>query len=233
MKTRIGQALVAACFVGGCATVYGPEPQDLSAPEHEQAARAQEAAAEAQEAQYDSAATVVSEQCQPPLPGDLSTSGLCWTTDWNPTEEHLIQAARHRRIAADHRAASKELREAEASACRGVAPDDRDISPFVHSADIVAVEPVVDDGEVEGVTVEFRKVPGLTVDSLEAVVKCHLARNAARGTIVAERSDPLMLTGLKVEVSEERRDAVAVRIEASDRSTAEEALTRARESAAL
>ena len=68
---------------------------------------------------------------------DLDT---CWTSVSNPTAEHLREAEEHRRHAADHRASSVALRDAEARACVGITPDDRDMSPFEHVEDIATVD---------------------------------------------------------------------------------------------
>jgi hypothetical protein len=54
-------------------------------------------------------------------------------------------AARREEAAAglpiEHRAAPEALREAEARACAGVAPVERNASPFYHREDILRVEP--------------------------------------------------------------------------------------------
>src|SRR2546430_15414234 len=48
-----------------------------------------------------------------PTPFCLGRTEPCWTSIANPTAEHLQRAEEHRRHAADHRAASKALRDAQ------------------------------------------------------------------------------------------------------------------------
>lgn len=100
----------------------------------EDRAQAQHAAA------YDPGATISHDRCSPYDQGDF---GGCWTTT-NPTSQHLDEAKRHQKMAADHRASSQALRDAEARSCAGIAASDRDMSPFAHREDIQSVAPSVD-----------------------------------------------------------------------------------------
>ena len=88
--------------------------------------------------------------------------------------------------AAEHRAASKALQDAESRACIGIDPSDRDISPFHHGADIAAVKVLGTPGAETGIDVVFKPVVGLTVEKLQHLVDCHLARSAALGHQVPE-----------------------------------------------
>lgn len=153
----------------------------------------------------------------------------------NPTAAHLRAAEEHRKHAADHRAASAALREAEALSCVGLRNSDRDMSPFEHTEDIAAVEPIhervgslkTDAEHTVGVTVVFRAVPGMTAEWLQRVVDCHLARNAALGHEVAEMPDcPLVPRGVSAHVSS-TGSGFAVAIRASDDSTAKDLISRA------
>lgn len=114
-----------------------------------------------------------------------------WRSSENPTQPHRDAAARHRKTAEQHRMASQALREAEQRFCSGIAPDDRDMSPFYHRQDITVVETmkpvdgaydsVAASSSPNGARVSFRAVPGLTGEWLQRVVDCHLARNAVEG----------------------------------------------------
>jgi hypothetical protein len=123
-------------------------------------------------------------------------------------------------MAADHRAASQALRDAEAQACVGLPDMDRDMSPFEHCADIASVAPLVAAGSgkastsrMVGVTIVFRALPGMTAPWLQRVVDCHLARNAALGHEVPEMPYcPLVPKDVSAQVSETNAGfAVAVR----------------------
>ena len=109
-----------------------------------------------------------------------------WTSVANPTQYHLDEARRRRAIADQHRAASKKLRDAEARACQGVPPADRDTSPFARVEDIDRVETLRstsarDPTSVEGARIVFRALPAMTAEWLQRLVTCHAARDAAIG----------------------------------------------------
>jgi hypothetical protein len=109
----------------------------------------------------------------------------CWTEDRNPTQAHLAAAERHRKAAAELRARSQALRDAEARACVGLPDQDRDMSPFTHTQDIVDIQPVEvrsESGKVErGAVFTFGPVGGLSIGSLQRLLDCQLARNEAMG----------------------------------------------------
>ncbi len=106
-------------------------------------------------------------------------------------------------MAADHRAASQALRDAEANACVGIPEGDRDESPFQHREDIESVSPIfvplsakTGGQRLVGATVRFRAVPGMTAEWLQRIVDCHMARNAAMGYEMPEMGEcPLMIKG--------------------------------------
>ena len=134
--------LTAACGTPGA------KPHDMSAAQHDRDAETHDAAASTHPPQYDPNATVDRRNCLP-TGGGGSTSGAafgggCWTSVSNPTTEHLRAAEDHRRQAMDHRAASSALRDAEAGACAGISPDDRDMSPFDHGEDMAGVAPLTE-----------------------------------------------------------------------------------------
>ena len=160
----------------------------------------------------------------------------CWTSSTSPSAEHLDDAKKHQRMAADHRAASQALRDAEGRACVGMSETDRDTSPFDHRQDIASVEPLTvgttssksQSGRTEGAIVTFRAVPGMTSQWLQRVVNCHLARNAALGHDASEKAYcPLALKGVSARVSG-TDTGFAVAIRSDDTQTAQEILKRAR-----
>src|SRR5690349_21106778 len=119
-------ATLATLFgLAGCASTPGAQPQDMSKAQHEQAAAQHERTADPHAAQYNPAASVVTEKCGDPR-------RPCWTSISNPTDAHKADAEKHRKMAADHRAAAQALRDAESTSCSGIAESDRDVSPFDH-----------------------------------------------------------------------------------------------------
>jgi hypothetical protein len=217
----------------GCASTPGARPQDMSATQHEQAAGVHETQAE---------------NSQTRCAGSDVGSGPCWTDMTNPSREHFPEVERHRKMAADHRAAAQSLRDAEAHSCAGLSNDDRDMSPFAHREDIRRSESlsVVHDNSVQytapsyvhvsgknpgdhlaGATVFFRAVPGLTAEYLQRVINCHIARNNALGNDVPEMAYcPLTLKGVSATVKS-ASDGFAVDITAQNDATAREILRRA------
>ncbi len=214
-----------------CATTTpGTRPHDMSAAAHEQRAADEERIADTHGEQYQPEAVRERSRCSPRR-GDLTD--VCWTSIDNPTERHVREAEEHRRIAAEHRAASSALATAEAQACVGVAPDDRDISPFTHADDIASVDPLIErttgrnpTQRTSGAIVTFRAVPGMTTQWLQRVVDCHLARNSALGHVAPEMADcPLVPRGAEAQV-QSTRTGFAVSIRAEDDATSREILER-------
>jgi hypothetical protein len=182
----------------GCAPAakLGPEPnepgtgmEEQGAEEHRSAAQRESARLERHKELYDPNAKQTIKRCDAGAPGQYPSAPICWLEATNPTAEHLQEVEDHRQRAVHHRKAARELREAEARACANVADDDRDMSPFSHRADILGVNPLEEgrgkQKHLVGATVVFRGVPRLTVEELQRIVNCHLARNAAIGHAVA------------------------------------------------
>jgi hypothetical protein len=172
-----------------CSSTPGGHPHDASVTQHEAMAANEDTKASAHAAQYDAASNVPTTRCSP----GRGEGGVCWSSLANPTAEHLKAAEQHRKMAADHRAASQALRDAEASACAGLGDLDRDMSPFAHREDIASVAPLESRGtgkfpavRREGAIVTFRATPGLTAQWLQRIVSCHLARSAAMGHVMPE-----------------------------------------------
>lgn len=234
----------AALVVIACATATpGANPHDMSAAAHEGEGETHGAVAEQHAGQYRPDAGVERLRCTPgagragPNGAAIVMEPACWTSIENPTAGHLEEAEKHRRHAADHRAASAALREAEARACAGVAEADRDMSPFEHREDIIALAPLVvpeanaraltPADRLLGAAVTFRAVPGLTAEWLQRLVDCHLARNAALGHVLPEMPDcPLVPRGVEARVTSVG-NGLAVEIRANQPAVAREVLARA------
>jgi hypothetical protein len=223
-----------------CATATpGAKPDDMSAAQHDREAQAHAEIAEQHAAQYQPNAAATREGCRARLgeaaQGAAATGEVCWTSVANPTETHLREAEEHRRQAAEHRAASAALRDAEERTCIGIAPADRDTSPFEHTDDIASVEPLVErtggskspSQRTAGAVVVFRALPAMTAEWLQRMVDCHLARNAALGYSVPEMPNcPLVPRGATARVRSVR-NGFAVEVRSDDSATAREILLRA------
>jgi len=208
----------------------GSRPHDMSAAQHEREGEAHARTAEGHAGQYDPSAS-----CSPRGGRGGALADTCWTSVSNPTAEHQRAAEEHRRHAADHRAASAALRDAEARACVGIGPDDRDMSPFDHVEDIVSVEALTERTGTSkapsqrsvGAVVTFRAVPGMTAEWLQRVVDCHVARNASLGHVVPEMPNcPLVPNGAQARVTS-TGSGFAVAIRSDDPATARDILARA------
>jgi hypothetical protein len=113
----------------------------------------------------------------------------------NSTDRELSQAAAHAARARKHRAAALALRDAESKACAGLALADQDMSPFLRERDIDTVEELGQIGgrgplgSPAGAAITFKPVVGLTAETLQRIVDCHIARNAALGWDQDEAGD--------------------------------------------
>jgi hypothetical protein len=200
-------------LIASCRTP-GTMPHEMSAEQHEAAAQKHEQQA----------------QCMTtPIP----PGSPCWTSVNNPAEADERAVARHKRIAAEHRAASQALRDAEASACAGIDEYNREVSPLSHREDIVGVQTVYGRSAKgalfrEGVAVSFRPIPGLTAEWLQRQVDCHIAHAAVLGHDISEMTDcPLVLRGVRATVSSTGNGFI-VQIRSDDFGTAREIEARAR-----
>lgn len=242
----IAMFLSSAGFACG-STAQGTKPRDMSRVEHEAAARHEEALARGHEEQAQRAAAA--EATPPPERGEVLSLGqencvpaqtVCWTSRVNPTEEHRRDAERHRTLAAKHRAASQALLAAEQRACAGINQEDRDMSPFRHTEDIVSATPLhrseahgkTAQSHLAGATVVFRAVPGMTEQWLERLLGCH----AARVTALGHDTQPMPYCPLMVDGASGSVRAVpggfAVNVRAEDEAAAREILARAEKLAA-
>jgi hypothetical protein len=194
----------------------------MSAAAHESAAAEETAGSSDHLSRFSPGSAPYLERC----PGATALNGPrvpCWTSQVNPTARHIQEAESQRRIAAEHRAAAQALRDAEARACSGLQPADRDTSPFFHRQDIASVTEIPG-----GASIVFRPVPGLTREGLQAIVDCHLARSAALGHEVPEMPYcPLVPRGATAAVRVQGTALVAD-VRSDDAKGAAEILRRAR-----
>lgn len=230
-------ALLAAC----AATTPSGQPHDMSAVAHGEAARDHTQAAKEHAAAHRPDAAIERARCTAgrarPGPNGAAIEEICWSSVENPTDAHRAMAEEHERQAADHRAASGALRDAETRTCAGIAPADRDMSPFERREDIVAVNALrrnefyartkMPPEMLRGAVVTFRAVPGLTAEWLQRVVSCHVARNAALGHVVPEMPDcPLVPMAVDARVST-AGDGFTIAVSSNNPKTAREILSRA------
>lgn len=153
----------------------GTKPADMGAAHHEEMARVEAERANAHE--------MAAKRSCPGYESDAACYRY-WTSFRNPTKTQFDQARQHRELAEKHRVASQALRDAEARSCAGIPAEERDVSPFFHTEDIIRVEKIGAESHGDvlvGVRVVFRPLPGMTADWLQRVVDCHVARNAAVG----------------------------------------------------
>lgn len=224
---RLATALIPALVLVSACAINGERPGDVTVAQHDAMARAENRAAAADDARYDPGAREVREFCNS---SNASTDvDVCWTSVRNPTAVHLARAEEHRKRAAQHRAASQALRDAEARACAGVSELDRSISPFEHREEISRVDLVdtnVPERRTRGVRVVFRAVPGLSAERMQRLVDCHTARNAALGHDMPDMPFcPLVLRGVEAQVVRAGSD-LGVEVTSSDPSVVHEIIRR-------
>jgi hypothetical protein len=205
--------------VAGCVATDPTPNRPLSAADHYAEARAHDAEA----AEHDRAATAEQRAaagdlaCGDRVLSDQSTSGgapityvvPCWSHA-DERDVHLRQAERLRRDARAHRRVAAALIEAERAACAPIPPAERDHTPSWHREDVIAVEPVREDGPVMGARIVFRKVVGLSEGWLRDAYACQQARAAVEGYDPTLASYcPGMLEGVAIDVAE-RADGFVV-----------------------
>lgn len=166
----------------------------MSVTQHEHAAQAEQDNAKTHAEQYDPGLEDTTEIC--------GGGTVCWTTWSNPTAEHNQAANQHRTLAKKHRKAAEALRKAEEAACQGVDERDRDLSPFFHTSDIARVD-IPEAGSDAPIVITFKAVSGLSVDKLQTILKCHIARSAAMGHEMPEMEYcPLVPRGVSATASQ-------------------------------
>lgn len=229
--------LTTAVIVAACAAT-GTTPHEMSVAGHEAAAQQEKAASTGHSALYHPALAETYEHCSAAGGRLLDVGVPCWTAVRNPTDDHLRMAEQHRKLAEKHRAAGQALRDAEARACAGVSEYDRDVSPFAHREDIAAVAPITGEVSVgkgsplvartSGARITFHDVPGLTMERLEQIIDCHLARNAALGHDAPEMPYcPLVPNGATAKVLRSESGHLIVEVSAGEPQAAKEVWSRA------
>ena len=222
-------AFLVLALIPACATATpGSRPHDMSGTRHAQLAATHDSRARKHADRYDPEASESRERCRLRAGAVARASGdlpyVCWTSLTNPTRAHHDLAEEHRQRAADHRAASEALRAAEATACNRVDADDRDMSPFEHVEDIATV---ATNSQRSEVVIVFQRVTGMTTEWLQAVVDCHIARNAALGHDVPEMPDcPLVPNGVDAHVTA-TADGFSIAIRAQNPVAGREVVSRA------
>lgn len=216
-----------------CTTTQGARPGDMSISGHAHAAEAAEQEATQHIAQYDPDGTHITMNCRAARTDSGPTP--CWSEEINPTSEHHNVAERLRKAAADHRAASTALRDAEAAACSGISDADRDASPLLRTGDVIGVEDVRKQGtksgpasRLVGAAISIRAVPGLTKEYLQRLSNCHISRNSSMGYSMPEMARcPFAVKGASASVVSGDGTFV-VQVTSDDETTANEISKRAR-----
>lgn len=207
-----------ATIVGtGCATA-GTRPHEMAAKQHEQAATTAEREATEHAARFDPAQA-------------RSITTRAGITEVNPTGEHRRYAAKLRSEAADHRGAARTLREAEARACSESTGGHPDLAPFFEFQEVDRVTPLYVSngryGALRGASITLKKADGVTAESVQSALACHLARNAALGFEAPEMGHcPLAARGVRA-TAREQDGRVVVDVSASSAAVAEAVLARA------
>jgi len=170
--------------------------------------------------------------CGDTVLSDQSTTGTervtTWTPCWDPAEEavesHRDAAARERKTARVERAQAVALARAELGSCRGIPPRELSHTPLSHRRSIAEVIPHRVSGEVRGVHIVFKRVPGLDARWMERAIECHRARAAVLGR--SGSPDPTLIPEAQVTVSEDG-GRVTVFVRTPDGDSGELALARA------
>lgn len=224
--------LALTCLMGACAPP-STLPADMSTAEHEASADVEDRAVEEHASGGDDG-SVSAGSCGSAAGAEMVGSP-CWSTDEHAGVDRRTAMLEHRELAAAHRAAAENLRDAEARACVGLSDDDRDMSPFEHRLDIASSVELYDEvlvgrettRRLVGATIVFRPVRGLSSAWLERVLDCHLARNESLGHDVPEMPTcPLVPAGVTVNVRPVGT-AFAVDVRAEGEAEAQEVLRRA------
>ena len=232
MRFVMPQLAFAALALTACAsTPPTPTTTEAAADKHDQLAAHHDQAAATQVAKYDPAARQTKYRCTGKGARAEVDVEVCWTSEINPTADHLKKAQRLHALAEEQRATSEKLRQAEQTACTGVSELDRTMSPFSHPEDVAAVTPLKSSAaRPEGALITFRAIEGMTAPRLEKLVNCQLARNACLENAAAEMAYcPLVLKNVKASVTPNSDGLFSVSIRSDDPSIAQEVLRRAQE----
>ncbi len=214
--------LVLVGLVGACAGTIGSNPPPASYDDHVVAAEHHDQAAQ----QHEGAAAVAEAHVGPEayacgdgvLNDQLTSGGLpvtTWNPCWNGEEEaairHIDSAEQERRAAERERHAAQELVDAENRACANISPGERTHSPFAHHQEVGAVVAERAGGELHGVRIIFRSVPGLTAAWMRDSIACQQARWATSGKDPTLMTDnPTLVVGAQTTVLEQSGRVVVI-----------------------
>jgi hypothetical protein len=115
---------------------------------------------------------------------------------------------------------------AERVVCREVPETERDAARLTNPEHLRSVREIAHAART-GARLVLTAAPGLTVEGLQRIADCHLARLAATGNAARTSASPLDVKGAAVAVKSEG-DAFAVDITAADPDAARTILARAR-----
>jgi hypothetical protein len=205
-----GAMVIAAGVLSGCGATYKTRPHDLTVRGHEDAAASEDAEAK----RSADAAEVI---------GRGSANARAMVTH-------------HHELAESHRAAANALRDKEAKACAGVAPETAaraDVpGASLTTVDAIRERPLVPGGRVSaGYVPVYLRGARLTLRGeggqrdIERVLACRIARFAAAGD---DGVDPVAVRGASASVRPGEEGSVVVELRAADETAAAEVLRRAR-----
>ena len=232
MRLAIPQLALAFSTIAlaACAGAPLPATTEAAAAQHDQLAASDDHAAAGHIAKFDPAAQQTKMRCTGRAPGGEADIEVCWTSEVNPTADHLKKAQRLHALAEEQRAASEKLRKAEVSACSGVSEIDKTMSPFSHPEDVSSVAPLKTAGtspRPQGALITFRAIDGMTSQRLEKLVNCQLARNACLENSAQEMAYcPLVLKNVKASVSPGGDGLFVITVRSDDPAIAQEILKR-------
>ncbi len=230
MRFVIPQLAFVTLAFAACASTPTPQTTEVAAAQHDQLAASDDQAAAKHIAKFDPTAQQTKQRCTGRAPGGDADVEVCWTSEVNPTADHLKKAQRLHALAEEQRAVSEKLRKAEVSACSGVSEIDKTMSPFSHPEDVAAVTPLKTAGaspRPEGALITFRAIDGMTSARLERLVNCQLARNACLENSAQEMAYcPLVLKNVKATVTPAADGLFGISVRSEDPAIAQEVLKR-------
>jgi hypothetical protein len=231
------EILVGVCLVG-CG---GSSPRVANAPrtwsEHVALAQQHEQNAEKHSFAAFSAETTTrdpeSYHCGDEVLNEQITSGTEQLTNWMPcfnsSEEARLRGAaaanRELGLAQKNREQAAALVRAEERMCSGIPEQERNHAPLEHRTAIDSVIPHREGGQLRGVRVQLKPVPGLTADYMRRAIACAQARRDMYGPAFGG-GDPSLVPGSEVIVSE-RAGRVEVLVLSGSSTDAQIALDRA------
>lgn len=189
MRVSAFLVLTLSLSAGACgpAAQKHEHPTPLSAEQHEEDAKEHERIADLEEQGVEPTKGTDDTRCidqgqEPLYSGGERTRVMmpCWTQA-ERNSKHMLESAANRKAAREHRAWAKRLVELETTTCSRLTVIERETSPLSHIPDILAVDEYRENGALSGAKVTLRKVPGLTLEWVNASIACQQARAAKVG----------------------------------------------------